>query len=272
MKFMKCFSVVIAAFLSVLFLASCGTDLYLDQAVPADINMGRGARVCVSASYSPYAPELVGQVERRLINGGFYQLVASPVLANAHLNLDIDVHRDHTYDSDKHHDKKKDKKKHDHYTSDRYNVRVTSRAVWQDGSVIGSKTYTDSFYGRDNFPASSLGRNIAADLIPHMGSYSVNIDTSSEKPLLEQAAKACKAGNWEQGKILAKQYADQTNDPEGYFLLGVIARKSGNESQAIQYFNKAASRNPSISKYSREIARGGELRQRQEVMNAQIRG
>ncbi len=257
-----------------LLLASCGTDLYMEQAEPAKINLGRGSRVCVTSNYTRYSPELVNEVERRLLNSGYYTISNAPAFANAVMYLNLDVYRDRNYDThdhDKKYDKKHDKD-HKNYDSDRYNVRLDLRAVWQDGSVIGLGSYSDFFYGRDNFPANSLARNIAADVVPHMGSYSVNIDTSSEKPVLEQAAQACKAGNWNQGESLARQYVDQTGDPEGYFLLGVIARKSGNENKAVNYFQKAASMSPGTGKYVREMERGGELRARQQLMDAQTRG
>ena len=265
---MKCFSSILSVVLSVFLLVSCGTDLYLDQPVPAKINMGHGSKVCVTSSFSRYSPELVSQVEKRLINSGFYTVANSPAWADSVLHLDLDVYRDRTYDSDDHRDNKKDKKHHSS-SSDRYNVHLTCRAVWRDGSVLGVKTYSDYYYGKKNFPASSLAREITNDLIPHMGSYSVNIDTSSEKPLLEQAANACKAGNWSQGESIALQYVSQTNDPEGYFLLGVIARKSGNESKADNYFRQAASLAPGTSKYARELERGNELRNRRQMMDAQ---
>lgn len=104
-----------------------------------------------------------------------------------------------------------------------------------------------------------LSEKIARDIVPHQRTYTVTIESDSENPTLEQAAEACKAGNWTLGEQLAKQAAaKKPQSAEALFLLGIIERHKKNFSYSSELIAKADALQ-SNEKYEKELLRNASI-------------
>ncbi len=272
---------------SCLAVTSCGTTLTLDEPVPAIIDVNRNSTLAIIADNS-IGRDIAREVRIKLHPSDFYRiqpLLHSPapdtdvLVALSGSYLDCTINYDTSYNHDKKHDKRHDGDRHDR---DRrissYDVRggVTCRFSSRCTGSSTSRNYyaTDTSYYSE-FDAhenviDELSDKIVRDLIPHQSTYSVTIDSDDENPVLEQAAEACKAGNWTLGEQLAKQAsANKPQSAEPWFLLGIIERNRRNFARSSELISKAASLQPS-GKYQRELRRNSEIQINMQAVRHQL--
>ena len=113
---------------------------------------------------------------------------------------------------------------------------------------------------------------VVHDISPHEDDLSVRVRGSKENSSVALGAKACKAGNWEQGEAYAKQALQwKPDDPEALFLMGVIERKKMNYAQSTAYFTKADTIKPS-GKYKKAISKNKIKEQNDKYTVQQLSG
>lgn len=264
---------------------SCGTTLTLDEPVPAIIDVNRNSTLAIIADNS-VGRDIAREVRIKLHPSGFYRiqpLLHSPgpdtdvlvALNRSYLDCTINYDSSHDHDRDKKHDR-------DRYDNNRrissYEVRggtscrISSRST---GSSAYRNYYDHDVSSYSEYDAhedviDDISDQIVRDLIPHQSTYTVTIDSDNENPVLEQAAEACKAGNWTLGEQLAKQAsANKPQSAEPWFLLGIIERSRRNFSRSSELISKAASLQPN-SKYQRELRRNNDIQINMQAVKHQL--
>lgn len=242
------FSLIAAGLLS-----SCGTQIQMTEAIPAKVNIGRGTTLIVDAPYSNHG--LKSAFQEKIMNDGYYKLAGYGATGPVAL-LNIENVETGTYSN------------MPYLAAD---VRVSTRY-----QTLYKKGYADSAY-RDGQgivhyegASRSIARSVMNDLTPHEKTLYVRVNGSKENPDVEKGALACRAGNWELGETHAKQAIKvDPQDPEAYFLLGVIERYKMNYALSSQYFQKADSLKPS-SKYKNAIAKNAAMKQNDKYVQKQL--
>lgn len=274
---------------SCLSVISCGTTLTLDEPVPAIIDVNRNSTLAIIADNS-VGRDIAREVRIKLHPSGFYRiqpLLHSPdpdtdvlvALSGSYLDCTINYDTSHDHDHDHDHDKKHNR---DRYDYDRricsYDVRggttcrISSRCTGSSAyrNYYGSDTSYNSEYAAHDEVIDEISDKIVRDLVPHQSTYTVTIDSDDENPILEQAAEACKAGNWTLGEQLAKQAsANKPQSAEPWFLLGIIERSRRNFTRSSELIAKAASLQPS-GKYQRELRRNSEIQINMQAVKHQL--
>ncbi len=115
-----------------------------------------------------------------------------------------------------------------------------------------------------------IARAVIEEITPHAVTYKEKISPNDENPSLELGAKACAAGNWDQGRHYAQQAINaQPNDPEAYYLMGLIERNALNYAQSTYYFEKALSIEAK-GKYKAAITKNSSLAKNEEYVRSQL--
>jgi tetratricopeptide (TPR) repeat protein len=118
--------------------------------------------------------------------------------------------------------------------------------------------------------AEGIAEDVMRDLTPHQVRYSETVDEVETNPAVEQAARACAAGNWEGGRSLARQaLAQNPNEAEAYYVLGLIERNARNYTASDAHFRKAHSLNPQ-GKYLSAIHDNSRLQQDEQRARQQM--
>ena len=151
-------------------------------------------------------------------------------------------------------------------------VETTLTATVQlelNGQIIYRRTLSDTSYS-DYADYDDVARDIVRDLVPRTVTYSVRIKPQDGNETLEQAAQACKHGDWLSGRSLAESSLQtHPNDPEAYYLLGIIERNERHFSASDSYFRKAAQIEPS-SRYTNAIRDNAEIKAKEELARRQL--
>ena len=224
---------------------SCGTQIQMTEAVPAKLNMARGSKVAIA--YKGYLPDKVGdELLSLMTKDGYYTFVSG----NADYTISIQEH---------------------------YGVVSTPSQYQVDFYVLQGDRGAVLYTGRTpeetrvGIPAR-LAKRIYETFAPHEKNLYVRVRGSKENPSVELGAKACQAGNWEQGEAYAKQALQQKpDDPEALFLMGVIERRKMNYALSTAYFARANTIKPS-GKYKGAISKNKVMEQNDRYTMQQLAG
>ena len=244
-----------------LFLCACGTQVQLQTLEPSQVNLSRGSSLRVTSVYNNYASaRLEDALYNRLAATDFYSLGGSAAILyieRAHVHQDRYIN--HTCKPDE----------HCHCVE---SVETTLTATVQlelNGQIIYRRTLSDTSYS-DYADYDDVARDIVRDLVPRTVTYSVRIKPQDGNETLEQAAQACKHGDWLSGRSLAESSLQtHPNDPEAYYLLGIIERNERHFSASDSCFRKAAQIKPS-SRYTNAIRDNAEIKAKEELARRQL--
>lgn len=247
-------------------LVSCGIQIQLEEAIPAGVNLGRGARVAVyEASHAPgpmnrtASRELCRAFHHRIAEDGYY----AAVLRGYGMSDAAIVLRDtHVCFSGK---------------GEHASARLYTLVEVESGGRLLYNSREDEYLSRDCYnhydfyeAARNIARRTMKQLTPHVATYCEYVDENEQNPALGQGARACAAGNWEQGRQLAKQALSvNPKEAEAYYLLGLIERHAQNYAVSDEMFRKAASLGDK-SKYAEGIRGNADIRRNAEVFRQQM--
>ena len=165
--------------------------------------------------------------------------------------------------------------------SDRVYATLTGDLVVADSqSVLHSKTISatdDGFMYDDDdlyriLDYTGFAEKVVNQIVPHSYIYEVEIEPAKGNSMLEHAAECCADGDWEQGRFLAENSLTVfPNDPEGYYLLGMIARQERNFDAARDYFRQAAEISYA-ERYSKAITDTNIIEQDEALVRKQMNG
>lgn len=249
---MKKYYTLLAA-CSAVILSSCGTQIQMTEAIPAQVNLRRGTTLYVTSNDA----QLVRSFANKIATDGYYKQPGDGnITALAHMRIyDVNTQKDAQTGA----------------ASFSATTEVTSgyqRLYRERYRVSIPKDIQGHYYVED--ACDTYAKDVMEDLTPHEKNFYVRVSGNSKNPDIEKGALACKAGNWEQGEMHAKQ-AIQTNpeDPEAYFLLGIIERYKMNYAQSTQYFQKADSLKPS-GKYKGAISKNKVMERNDQYVQQQL--
>ncbi|MBQ2379048.1 MAG: hypothetical protein II295_01500 [Akkermansia sp.] len=211
-------------------LSACGTVVPVQHVVPAPVGLPKGAPLSIHGSHA----ELNEAIAAGLSEHGFYRLMpaggAELYITNvAQKEVEISggsmVGESHRYAAAR-------------------NYVVTLGATAQlrrNNQLTYMKDYSieaDSAYRA----IRKLAEAVVGDLVPQQVVHTHRIAPVAGNEQLEQAAAACAAGNWGQGRTLAQAAAQAfPSDPECYYLLGIIEQQAGQYEAAVAYLSRALS-------------------------------
>lgn len=237
-------------------LSSCGTQIQMTEAIPAKVCLGRGTTVYIGSPYKDYGLERA--LTNKILSDGYYTLPGYSNASNssvAHLsirNIETGIYAGmHYLAADAH--------------------------VYRHGSMVYNKGYVgtasqDPQSGKiyyDN-ASKSIANSVMNDLTPHEKNFYVRVKGNSKNPDIERGALACRAGNWAQGEVYARQAINiNPQDAEAYFLLGVIERNKMNYNKSTQYFQKAYALKPH-GKYQTAISKNRVMQQNDQYVQQQL--
>lgn len=253
-----------------LLLCACGIQVQLQTVEPSKVNLRMGTSLRVAPVYRNYAVDrLQDALYAQLATTDFYALGGNEaILYIERAHIDQERYINHTCD-DKH---RHDKHHHHHHCDCVETVKTTLTATVQlelHGRIIYRRTLSDTSYS-DYADFDDVARDIVKDLVPRTVSYSVSIHPQDGNIVLENAAKACKHGDWQGGQSLAQSSLNTfPNDPEAYYLLGMVERYNRNFRASDDYFRKAASIKPS-SRYSSAIRDNATISAKEQLARQQL--
>ena len=246
-----------------LLLCACGVQIQLQTLEPAQTNLRRGSLLRVYAlQYNDASRRLSRKLNEYFRDSGFFKLGGT--------GATLYIEHDHEY-SDSYIN-------HTCSSSEECNCSSTiettvSATVYlaYRGQVLYLRSLSDTSYsGRADY--DKLAREIVNDLVPHTVTYSLRIKPQRGNDMLEQAAEACRRGDWHSGQSLAESsLQSHPADPEAYYLLGIIARHNGQYRASDTYFARAAAINPS-TRYTGAIEDNAQMRAKENLARAQLRG
>ena len=232
--------------------SSCGTQIQMTEAIPAQVNLGRGTSICINSTNS----DMVDAFTNRILRDGFYTLPTDSSTRFAYLTV-------------------RDIKTIVGSQSKAASIAATTeiksgnmRLYRKRYQVSVRRDYQGHYYVQD--ACDRYAGDVMEDLTPHEKPLYVRVSGNSKNPDIEKGALACKAGNWELGEVHAKQ-AIQTDpqDPEAYYLMGLIERNKMNYAESTQYFQKAYSLNAS-SKYTTAISKNRSMEINDQYVQQQL--
>ena len=246
------------------FLTSCGVQIQMETTVPAEVNLGKGTLVTIplsggTSNVNKHEWGLNAAMQDAIMAHGYYKLIEYPHPASNYVVMDVSDFRIN---------------RHEQHAD--FQSRVVVRNKY--GLCLYSKTketyaYKDS---KGNFKWDSAYRNIAdatmEELTPHRETYYERVSGVDENPSVEEGAKACKRGNWGTGRAYAEEALKvNPNEPEAYYLLGLIERYYKNYASSTSYFEKANSLKPE-SKYTKAIRYNAQLQRNEQIASQQLNG
>lgn len=246
--------------------SSCATQVYLSKWEPAQVDLPRGTVLHVTPeAHGPLRHELRRAFAQQIAADGYYSVYgggpsAQLRLHHVHVNM-VDPPKD-----DKH--RKRPYPNRVELTADViYNYQRIYRRELSE--YVGS----DFEYRPDwEDTAEEIAEDVMRDLTPHVVRYSMGVDEVEANPAVKQAALACAAGNWEQGRALAQAALQQNpNEAEACYVLGIIERNARNYSASDSWFRKAHSLKPE-SKYASALRGNAQLQQDEQRAHAQLNG
>ena len=249
---------------------SCGTTLTLDEPIPAIIDVHTNASLSITAN-EDLGREIARQVGSKLQSNGFYRIQSPDSNTDVRLALsgcrftrktNYETCHDHVLDDElnrHHHDRTASSYDIRGAITCRFSSRYTGTPAVRNYYAIDKYAFSSS-KAREN-GIDDLAQQIANDLIPRQRRYTVTIDPDAANPSLEQAAEACKDGNWALGEQLAKQaVAHKPQSAEALFLMGIIERHNNNLPQSSELLAKAAALQ-SGEKYGQELHRNASIQE-----------
>lgn len=261
-------------------LSSCGVQIQMSTLSASAAGLGRDTPLCVRTnSWNPVGHLLVDAFNERISADGFfhlrYQSAGSVILEVSNVYVEDPPppgYRRHRHDD---HDRKHGKK-HKNPPPPPSPKLVATVAVHANGSSYYHRNfrqyisldYDDRMQLRS--ACQDIARDAMRDLTPHVVTYSEYVKPDDTIPALEQAARACAAGNW----ALGRQYATAliNNRPqcaEAHYLMGLIERHDGNFDASNDYFRQANHLTPD-SKYRSALQDNAEMRHTEAVARQQM--
>ncbi|MBT9449172.1 hypothetical protein ICN84_03675 [Akkermansia glycaniphila] len=249
--------------------AACNTTLTLAEPITAIIDVRRNDTLTLTAN-SDLDRRIAHQVYQKLGPSRFYRIRISHQASGSDIRLALSssyIHRKINYSTTHNHlcDEDHDR---DNRTISSYDIRsgVTgSFSSRRTGSFTVRNYYADdrsavsSTAGRQ-YVIDKLAEQIVRDLLPSQRTHTVSIAPDHGNAALEQAAEACKTGNWTLGEQLAKQAsANKPQSAEPWFLLGIIERNKGNLERSSELIAKSIALRPD-DKYRDELQRNVDMK------------
>ena len=242
----------ILSFLLLFLLSSCGIPIQIMETVPAKVNLGRNTTIYID-SYDNMGSRIAGEISRKLAEDGCYKPPRQRVSVREVLML-IASTRLEPLDSN-------------------YFQLKTSVGIYASGRTLYFRGFSRGKLLKNekiDRVVDEISTAVVHDISPHEEDLSVRVRGSKENPSVELGAKACKAGNWEQGEEYAKQALQRKpDDPEALFLMGVIERKKMNYVRSTAYFTKADTIKPS-GKYKKAISKNKVMEHNDEYTMQQL--
>lgn len=246
----KHYAAIVAA--ATVILSSCGTQIQMTEAIPAQVNLRRGTSIFVDSTDN----DMVDAFRNRILRDGFYTLPTDGTTRLAFLTV-----RDITT--------KVDPQSKAATIAATTEITSGNMRLYRERYRVGvPRDSQGHYYVQD--ACDRYARDVMEDLTPHEKALYVRVSGNSKNPDIEKGALACKAGNWELGETHAKQ-AIQANpqDPEAYFLMGVIERNKMNYALSTQYFKRADALKPS-GKYKGAISKNQVMEQNDKYVQQQL--
>lgn len=220
-------------------LSSCATQVYLNKWAPSQVDLPRGTVLRVEPeTRGPLRHELRRAFEQQIARDDYYRLGGAAPQARLRL------HRVHVNMVEP----ARDDKRHKHSYPNRVELTADLLCNYQRVYRRDVSEYVSlDFDNRPNWEdaAEEIAAEVMRDLTSHQVRYSETVDEVETNPAVEKAALACAAGNWEGGRSLARQaLAQNPNEAEAYYVLGLIERNARNYTASDAHFRKAHSLNP----------------------------
>lgn len=238
----------------------------MTSAMPSKINFGKGASLSVYSTYrgayselrSSAANELRLSLQNALMRSSYYSLNTSWSSGGRLEGIIVGTER----------------KSYQNSSWLELDILVEG---WSGSTLLFRNRYHRSAHdygsGYDISSAcNAVAEDVMGDIEPYTYTYKEKVKGHKENPSIELAAKACAAGNWNQGEAYALEALKvNANEAEAYFVLGLVERNRRNWNASNSYFEKAASADPSNAKYRNAILRNGSFRRNEEAYNSQMR-
>lgn len=236
---------------------SCATQVYLNRWEPAQVDLPRGLVLHIDAeTRGPLRRELHRAFAQQISADGYYTVDGGGPCAHVRLHC-VHVNMVEPSGEDKHHRRPYPNR-----------VELTADVVCNHQRIYRrelSEYISCDYEDRPDWEgaAEDIAADVMRDLTPHLARYSMGVDAVDENPAVDQAAQACAAGNWEQGRQLAHAALQQNpNEAEACYVLGIIERNARNYAESDSWFRKAYQLKPE-SKYTSAI-RGNAAQQAAE--------
>lgn len=244
-------------------LCSCGIQIQLHTLEPSQVNLQRGASLRVVSVHGNYASaHLEDALYARLAPENFYTLGGEDsILYIERAHVHQERYLTHTCQD----------MEHCHCSESVETTLHVTVQLERRGNILYRRTLSDTSYS-DYVDYDDVAAEIVRDLVPRTVRYSVRIKPQEDNTLLEQAAQACRLGDWATGRALAESSLQTfPNDPEAYYLLGIIERNNRNYPASNQYFLKAAGIAPS-ARYSEAIRDNTLMQAKENLAISQLDG
>lgn len=242
-------------------ISSCGIQIQLESAMPAEVNFGRNSRIMFESSADTDEAEYINSYLWDLMEKDGYYTPCGDGCSSAKATISTEA-----YISSREH-----KSKDGTYTTYELHATVSIGNAYR--RTFNSSVYRDST-GRLDTPSKcrSIAKAVMNDITPQSYTYYEKVKGNDENPYVEQAAEQCAKGNWEEGKALGlKAIEKNANEAEAYFLLGLYERNDMNYTKSNQYFKKAYEINQD-SKYSEAIENNSILKKNEDAVRKQLNG
>lgn len=254
---MKRYKAIILVTAFATLLASCGTQIQLTEAIPAKMHLRRGTTLFVQSGDEQMTRAFVNKIAQ----DGFYKQPGDGnITAYADLNVrDIDVKR-------KYSDNGVLLSADLSATAEVFaGYRTAYRERYSVGIPISSRDYEHFDDACDSF-----ANVVMNDLTPHERAYHVRVKGSSKNAYVGMAAKYAKVGDWNSAATNALQaIKNDPNDPEAYYMAGIILRREMKYDASTRLFQKAYSLKPK-GKYKQAIRKNAIMAQNDEYVKQQL--
>ena len=255
------------AAVATLLLVSCSSGIVMKSYWPSQAGLLRGEPLVVTSERNnETSNKLVNGIKKKLEQQNYYRIGVNDGNVLYLHNIDVDINTSY-------------------YRDGNYKAYVTlsgDASFVSDGEVVFSRHYSFSDNGiiyRDSrdqcewlIKYNNFINDVVYDIVPYSYEYTVEIYPAKGNSMLEHAAECCADGNWEQGRFLAENSLTVfPSDPEGYYLLGMIARHARNFDEAREHFNKAASLS-FAERYNKAIIDTNNIEQNEALVRKQMNG
>lgn len=243
-----------------LVLASCGVQIQMESAVPAEVNLGRGTMIACSPHGNNVSQKICYAVANHIRQDGYYTLGSDndgkPIAYMEVMNAQLETTQSGKYSYT------------DLIATIRFHDAVDRQLYRRSLKTDVDEDQYGNLYIDD--ACRTIARTIMLDLTPHSVTYKEKVSPNDENPSIELGAKACAAGNWEQGRSYAQQAIQANpNDAEAYYLMGLIERNALNYAQSTAMFEKANSIEQK-GKYKAAIIKNATLSKNEENVRQQL--
>ncbi len=240
-------------------ICSCGVQIQLASAMPAEVNFGRGSYLMFRSYTDSVEGESIRDYLWQLMEKDGYYSPCGRGYTSAKAVIQISA-----YITSQTH-----KTQNGTYTT--YELHATVAIGNAYRRSFNTSVYKDSTGNLDTeSKCRAIARAVMEDITPQSYTYYERVHGNDENPYVEQAAEQCAAGNWDKGKSLAlKAIEKNPNEAEAYFTLGLYERNKMNYSKSNQYFKKAYEINQD-SKYSEAIENNAILKKNEDAVRKQL--